>query len=112
MNAIRRDEDTDNIHSIYVDQWDWERVIERSDRTEEYLKETVVKIINALCDTLDTVKEAFPIYNQKLAGYLMLNGYRLMGMEENQKYKGKNVFYFMDSDRIRKSIQIYFGNSK
>ena len=59
-----------------------------------------------------TVKEAFPVYNQKLAGYLMLNGYRLMGMEENQKYKGKNVFYFMDSDRIRKSIQIYFGNSK
>ena len=59
-----------------------------------------------------TVKEAFPVYNQKLAGYLMLNGYRLMGMEENQRYKGKNVFYFMDSDRIRKSIQIYFGNSK
>lgn len=59
-----------------------------------------------------TVKEAFPIYNQKLAGYLMLNGYRLMGMEENQKYKGKNVFYFMESEKIRKSIQIYFGNSK
>ncbi len=60
MNAIRRDEEMDNLHSIYVDQWDWERVIERSDRTEEYLKETVVKIINALCDTLDTVKAEFP----------------------------------------------------
>lgn len=59
-----------------------------------------------------TVKEAFPIYNQKLAGYLMLQGYRLMGMEENEKYKGKNVFYFMESEKIRKSIQIYFGNSK
>ena len=57
-------------------------------------------------------KQAFPIYNQKLAGYLMLQGYRLMGMEENQKYKGKNVFYFMESEKIRKSIQIYFGNSK
>ncbi len=42
----------------------------------------------------------------------MLNGYRLMGMEENEKYKGKNVFYFMESEKIRKSIQIYFGNSK
>lgn len=59
-----------------------------------------------------TVKEAFPIYNQKLAGYLMLQGYRLMGMEENERYKGKNVFYFMESEKIRKSIQIYFGNSK
>lgn len=59
-----------------------------------------------------TVKQAFPIYNQKLAGYLMLQGYRLMGVEENQKYKGKNVFYFMESEKIRKSIQIYFGNSK
>ncbi|MBQ6838537.1 MAG: aspartate--ammonia ligase, partial [Clostridia bacterium] len=42
------------------DQWDWERVIERKDRNEEYLKDTVQKIIAALCDTLDTVKERFP----------------------------------------------------
>ena len=60
MNAIRRDEEMDNLHSIYVDQWDWERVIERKDRNEEYLKDTVQKIIDALCDTLDTVKERFP----------------------------------------------------
>lgn len=60
MNAIRRDEDPDNLHSIYVDQWDWEKVIEREDRTEDYLKATVVKIVNALCDTLETVKENFP----------------------------------------------------
>lgn len=60
MNAIRRDEDPDNLHSIYVDQWDWEKVIEREDRTEDYLKATVIKIVNALCDTLETVKESFP----------------------------------------------------
>ncbi len=60
MNAIRRDEDMDNLHSIYVDQWDWECVIERKDRTEEYLKACVTKIVNALCDTLDVVKKAFP----------------------------------------------------
>ena len=41
MNAIRRDEDTDNIHSIFVDQWDWEKIIQKEDRTEKYLKKTV-----------------------------------------------------------------------
>lgn len=56
-------------------------------------------------------KKAIPIYNQRLAGFLMMSGYRLMGLEENQKYKGKNVFYFMDSDKIHKSIQVYFGNA-
>lgn len=58
------------------------------------------------------MKQSFPIYNQKLAGFLMLQGYRLMGIEENETCKGKNVFYFMDSEKIRKSIQIYFGNTK
>ena len=48
MNAIRRDEDTDNIHSIYVDQWDWERVIEKEDRNEETLKSTVKSVYEAL----------------------------------------------------------------
>lgn len=42
----------------------------------------------------------------------MMSGYRLMGMEENKKYQGKNVFYFMESQKIRESIQIYFGNRK
>ena len=41
MNAIRRDEELDNLHSIYVDQWDWEKVISREDRNEAYLKRTV-----------------------------------------------------------------------
>lgn len=48
MNAIRRDEDTDNIHSIYVDQWDWERVITHDERTEETLRETVKSVYEAL----------------------------------------------------------------
>ncbi len=48
MNAIRRDEDTDNIHSIYVDQWDWERVIAKEDRTVETLKSTVKSVYEAL----------------------------------------------------------------
>ena len=48
MNAIRRDEDTDNIHSIYVDQWDWEKIITKEDRTEETLRETVKAVYEAL----------------------------------------------------------------
>ena len=60
MNAIRRDEDMDNLHSIYVDQWDWEKAIEREDRNTDYLKNTVRSIINALVDTLELVKEKFP----------------------------------------------------
>ncbi|MBR2046633.1 MAG: aspartate--ammonia ligase, partial [Agathobacter sp.] len=48
MNAIRRDEDTDNIHSIFVDQWDWEKVITKEERTIETLKETVRTIFKVI----------------------------------------------------------------
>ncbi len=60
MNAIRRDDDCDNMHSLFVDQWDWEKVITRQDRNTEYLKATVKKIVKALSDTNDEVKKAFP----------------------------------------------------
>jgi aspartate--ammonia ligase len=51
MNAIRRDEDLDNIHSVFVDQWDWEKVIDKADRNEETLKETVRAVYSALKST-------------------------------------------------------------
>ena len=51
MNAIRRDEDTDNIHSIFVDQWDWEMIISKEDRTMDTLKEVVKKVYKALRKT-------------------------------------------------------------
>ena len=51
MNAIRRDEDTDNIHSIFVDQWDWEKIIHKEDRNIETLKETVNTVYNCLRKT-------------------------------------------------------------
>jgi len=61
MNAIRRDEDElDNLHSVYVDQWDWEKVITREDRTVEYLQETVKHIVAAICDTQDTMEAIYP----------------------------------------------------
>ena len=60
MNAIRRDEELDNIHSIYVDQWDWERIITAQDRTVDYLHETVQSIVDVICDASETLKKTFP----------------------------------------------------
>ncbi len=60
MNAIRRDEELDNIHSIYVDQWDWERVIEKEDRTLDYLIKTAQSIVDVICDTNELLKKDFP----------------------------------------------------
>ncbi len=60
MNAIRRDEIPDALHSIYVDQWDWEKVITRDMRTEAVLKETVRDIVDAICATLSATKCMYP----------------------------------------------------
>ncbi len=60
MNAIRRDEEMDNIHSIYTDQWDWEKIITRETRTVAYLKTVVKAIVGAICDTLDVLKCRYP----------------------------------------------------
>lgn len=51
MNAIRRDENTDNIHSIFVDQWDWEKIIQKSDRNLDFLQETVRTVYKCLRKT-------------------------------------------------------------
>ncbi len=60
MNAIRRDEELDNIHSIYVDQWDWEKIITRENRNLDYLKLIVKAIVGAICDTNDRLHVRFP----------------------------------------------------
>lgn len=61
MDAIRRDEDTlDNLHSVYVDQWDWEKVILAENRNRDYLKTTVMNIVEAICDTQDTMQSIYP----------------------------------------------------
>ena len=60
MNAIRRDEDTDNIHSIYVDQWDWEKIITKEERNEEYLKKIVREIFDVFKLTEEVLIKAFP----------------------------------------------------
>ncbi len=60
MNAIRREEELDNLHSAYVDQWDWEKVIAPRDRNEAYLRDTVQRIVDAMCETQTTLRAIFP----------------------------------------------------
>ena len=59
MNAIRKDEDLDQLHSVYVDQWDWEKVITRKDRTIPYLKKTVTAICDAIDQTCQKIKKLY-----------------------------------------------------
>ncbi len=67
MNAIRRDEELDNIHSVYVDQWDWERIITREDRNIEYLKGVVRDIVRVICETNEELKRKFPELSANLS---------------------------------------------
>ena len=60
MNAIRRDEALDNIHSIYVDQWDWEKIITRENRNLDYLKLIVRSVVRAICNTNDRLHVRYP----------------------------------------------------
>ena len=64
MNAIRRDEETDNLHSVYVDQWDWEKILAPRDRTEAYLRRAVEEIAGAIRETQATLSLAFPALNR------------------------------------------------
>ncbi len=67
MNAIRRDEDLDNIHSIYVDQWDWEKIITRENRNLDYLKLIVRAIVRSICNTNDRLQVRYPQLHTKLS---------------------------------------------
>jgi aspartate--ammonia ligase len=66
MNAIRRDEEFDNLHSMYVDQWDWEKVITKQERTEQTLRETVKKIFEAVKNTQRAVCEKYPVLDNTI----------------------------------------------
>lgn len=66
MNAIRRDEDLDNLHSMYVDQWDWERVIDKNERNEEVLKNIVQRIYRVFKDSEEYICSIYPDIDKTL----------------------------------------------
>ena len=66
MNAIRRDDDMDNTHSIFVDQWDWEKVITADRRTVEYLQKTVRRIVKAIADTNKLLQQKYPLLTAEI----------------------------------------------
>ncbi|MBO5495577.1 MAG: aspartate--ammonia ligase [Eubacterium sp.] len=67
MNAIRRDDDADNLHSLFVDQWDWCRVITEEERNIDFLKEIVKKIVRAITETNEVVKNAYPMLSFEMS---------------------------------------------
>ena len=66
MNAIRRDDSCDNIHSVYVDQWDWEMVISDKQRSEDFLKMIVRRIVQTIVETLNETKKKYPIIKTEI----------------------------------------------
>lgn len=84
MNAIRRDEDLDNIHSIFVDQWDWELVIGEDDRNVEFLKSVVNKIVRAINTVIARIKKIFPAVTTGME----TNVYFITSQELEDRYPG------------------------
>ncbi|MEF9951887.1 MAG: aspartate--ammonia ligase [Clostridium sp.] len=84
MNAIRRDEDLDNIHSYYVDQWDWEKVLLKEDRTEEYLKDTVRAIYKTFRETENLVVSKYPYVGKCLPNEITF----ITSQELEDRYEG------------------------
>lgn len=87
MNAIRRDDNVDNIHSIFVDQWDWEKVITRDQRTTEFLKEAVKSIVKAICYTKRKVSLRYPV----LKGAVKEEPYFITTEELLKTYPGRTA---------------------
>ena len=109
MNAIRRDEETDNIHSIYVDQWDWEKIITKEERTVDYLKSVVRNVYKALKATetymslqYDYIEEILPT-ELKGAVFIMQIGDKLASGE---KHDGRAPDY--DDWKLNGDIIVYY----
>ncbi|WP_050607632.1 aspartate--ammonia ligase [Clostridium niameyense] len=120
MNAIRRDEDLDNLHSIYVDQWDWEKVIKFEDRNKETLKDTVNKIYAAFKDTEKYICEKYEIFNEILPEKIyFITSQELEDMypnltskeRENAITKDKGAVFLMEIGSVLKSGEKHDGRA-
>ena len=119
MNAIRRDEDMDNLHSVYVDQWDWEKVITKGQRTVDYLKDTVKKIVTAICDTEDELNKKFPLFRTHERNVSFITSQELEDMypdktpkeRENEYLKEHKTAFIMQIGKKLRSGTIHDGRA-
>ena len=120
MNAIRRDEDMDNTHSIYVDQWDWEKVITKEDRNFDFLKETVRKICKVFLNTerelsarFEKVKINLPNEVTFITSQELENLYPNLTPEEreNEFAKSKGAIFVMQIGKVLASGQRHDGRA-
>ncbi len=93
MNAIRPDEVLDNTHSLYVDQWDWEKIIANEDRTEEYLKRIVEEIYEVFKETENHINSIYSFLNEKLPNKItFFNSQELEDKYPNSSSKEREYF--------------------
>ena len=121
MNAIRRDEAVlDNLHSVYVDQWDWEKVIAPEDRTVAYLQDTVRRIVSAVCMTNDEVRWEFPALSTELdREVFFLTTQELEDMypdltpqeRENEITREHGTVFLMQIGKVLRSGRIHDGRA-
>lgn len=120
MNAIRRDEELDNLHSVYVDQWDWERIMNPDERNIDFLKSIVVKIADAVCDTADVVTRIYPNVQCSLKREVsFINAQELEDMypgltpkeRENAYLKEKKTAFIIGIGDVLKSGQKHDGRA-
>ncbi len=115
MNAIRMDEELDNLHSAYVDQWDWEKIITAEDRTLDYLKSTVKRIVESICNTLDEVKYRYENLDTELSREIaFITAQELEDLypdltpkERENEYarENKTIFVMQIGDKLRSGIR-------
>ena len=120
MNAIRRDEELDNLHSIYVDQWDWEKVMEKSQRNEEFLKETVRALYEALKALSLHVAEKYPELKTELPDEIFFITTQQLedmypdktpGEREDALLKDKKAAFIMQIGDVLKSGEKHDGRA-
>ena len=120
MNAIRRDEELDNVHSIYVDQWDWEKVITKEERNLDFLKETVKKIYKVFLKTQDMLVNKYPKYKKFLPEEVtFITSQELENMypdltpdeRENRFAKEKGAIFIMQIGKILESGEKHDGRA-
>ena len=121
MNAIRRDEDLDNFHSIYVDQWDWEKVIRKEERNTDTLEITVNKIFRAIKETEKLVSARYPGSTYRLADHVSFittqeleDRWPELSLDERENMIAKEekaVFIMKIGDKLKRSGKPHDGRA-